>query len=426
MNEQNRNNSIRDPWDQDFYETGRTRPPKNYGCLIAALLGLAIFMGGIISALGLLNIHIFTQSRNAEDPDVSSVQFLAEDPSQEATTAPTQASEATTEPAEATQACDPMQLNQSPPSIENIPQEGGLSLQEIYAKAIPSVVSISCTLQNGTSTGTGVILSQDGYIITNSHVVEDAVAIQIQLTDERVFDAQLIGADTISDLAVLSVDATGLIPAEFGDSAVLRVGDAVAAIGDPLGVQLRGSMTDGIVSAINRDITTGGRTMTLIQTNAALNSGNSGGPLLNCYGQVIGINTMKIGDYMSTSGVEGLGFAIPSATVKEIVDQLIAQGYVSGRPALGMSVEDVPSFYQHFYRYPDGVYITEVDPDSDAAAQGIEPGDILLALNGTRITSAAALETMLYTCQVGDVIEIVLYRSGKQATLSLTLGEFNG
>ena len=426
MNEQNRNNSIRDPWDQDFYETGRTRPPKNYGCLIAALLGLAIFMGGIISALGLLNIHIFTQSRNAEDPDVSSVQFLAEDPSQEATAAPTQASEATTEPAEATQACDPMQLNQSPPSIENIPQEGGLSLQEIYAKAIPSVVSISCTLQNGTSTGTGVILSQDGYIITNSHVVEDAVAIQIQLTDERVFDAQLIGADTISDLAVLSVDATGLIPAEFGDSAVLRVGDAVAAIGDPLGVQLRGSMTDGIVSAINRDITTGGRTMTVIQTNAALNSGNSGGPLLNCYGQVIGINTMKIGDYMNSNGVEGLGFAIPTTTVQEIVNQLIGQGYVSGRPSLGITGESVPYAYQRFYNMPAGLYITGVEEDSAADEMGIEPGDILVSIDKVNITDGDTLNTALYAYQAGDTVELIVFRSGRYYSLELTLNEATG
>ena len=239
--------------------------------------------------------------------------------------------------------------------------------------------------------------------------------------DGSTHAAQIIGTDTISDLAVLYTDTTGLAPAEFGDSAALRVGDSVVAIGDPLGVELRGTMTDGIVSAINRDISTDGRTMTLIQTNAALNSGNSGGPLLNCYGQVIGINTMKIGDYMSSAGVEGLGFAIPSATVKEIVDQLIANGYVAGRPALGFTVQEVSSFYQLYYRLPQGVYVTEVAESSDAAAKGIQPGDILLQLDGQRITNTDTLKNLLYTHNAGDLVDVVIYRNGTQYTANIVL-----
>lgn len=427
MDEQNRNNLTRDPWEPDFYETGRTRPPKNYGCLVALMLGFTIFLGGIVSALSLLNIRLFSQSQD-KDPDVSSVQFLSEDPtafSETAASESTGASEITV-PTVPSGSGNTLQLNQSPASVENVPQEGGLSLQEIYSKAIPSVVSISCTLSGSSSSGTGVILTQDGYIITNAHVVEDALSIQVKLTDDRIFSACLVGSDTISDLAVLYIEADGLTPAEFGDSGALRVGDAVAAIGDPLGSELRGTMTDGIVSAINRDITTGGRTMTLIQTNAALNAGNSGGPLLNCYGQVIGINTMKIGDYMSSSGVEGLGFAIPSAAVKEVVDQLLSQGYVSGRPSLGLSAESIPLFYQHLYHYPAGLFITGVDPDSDAAAKGVEAGDILLSFNGTRVTDTEELETLLYACEVSDTVEIVIYRRGMQGTFQLTLGEYSG
>ncbi|MDY3771413.1 MAG: trypsin-like peptidase domain-containing protein, partial [Candidatus Faecousia sp.] len=219
------------------------------------------------------------------------------------------------------------------------------------------------------------------------------------------------------------IDCTDLTPAQFGDSSTLRVGDTVVAIGDPLGAAFRGTYTNGIVSAINRDVDMNGRTMTLIQTNAALNSGNSGGPLINCYGQVIGINTMKIGTFTDTAGVEGLGFAIPSTQVKEIVDQIISQGYVSGRPTLGISGETLSTFYQHYYRMPAGLYITEVDPGSDAARKGIQEGDMLLYLGDTRITGMEDLKTAVYDCEVGEVVEVIVYHKGQQYKLELTLSE---
>jgi serine protease Do len=217
---------------------------------------------------------------------------------------------------------------------------------------------------------------------------------------------------------VLYVEADDLTPAEFGDSATLRVGDTVVAIGDPLGVAFRGTMTDGIVSAINRNVTTGGRTMTLIQTNAALNSGNSGGPLINCFGQVIGINTLKIGTFADDAGVEGLGFAIPSVTVKEIVDQLIAQGYVSGRPALNLTGQWVSTFHQQFRGLPAGLYITDAPEDSD-----IRPRDILLAVDGIRVTEHEELESVLYTHQAGDTVTLTLYRGGQEYRVEMKLEE---
>ena len=247
--------------------------------------------------------------------------------------------------------------------------------------------------------------------------------IRVLLSDQRYLDAQLVGSDSRSDLAVLHVEAEDLIPAVFGDSDQTRVGDTVVAIGDPLGIELRGTMTDGIISAINRDVEVGGRVMSLLQTNAALNSGNSGGPLINSYGQVIGINTMKVGDYVSTAGVEGLGFAIPSTTVKTIVDQLISQGYVSGRPTLGLTGETLSLFYQHYYRLPTGLYLTEVEPDGPADRAGIQPGDILLTLDGISITSADALDRFLYAHQVGDTVTVTVYRSGQQGTVDITLEE---
>jgi len=232
--------------------------------------------------------------------------------------------------------------------------------------------------------------------------------------------------DEISDLAVLHIETEDLIPAQFGDSAQLQVGDTVVAIGDPLGVKFRGTYTNGIVSAINRDVELNGRTMTLIQTNAALNSGNSGGPLINCYGQVIGINTMKIGAFTDSAGVEGLGFAIPSATVKEVVEQLVTQGYVSGRPTLGIQGEALSSFYQHYYRLPAGVYITHVEYGSDAYRVGIEEGDLLLSIGGTRVASYDEMRSAILSYEVGDTVEVVVYRGGQQYLAEVTLSEDKG
>jgi len=169
-----------------------------------------------------------------------------------------------------------------------------------------------------------------------------------------------------------------------------------------------------------------GRPMTLIQTNAALNSGNSGGPLINCYGQVIGINTMKISAFTNQAGVEGLGFAIPSATVEDVVEQLIRQGYVSGRPTLGIEGESLSLFYQHYYRLPDGLYITDVVSGTDAAAKGIERGDILLSVNGTRVTTAQELSAVIYNCEVGETVTVMVYRGGYQYELQLTVAEDKG
>ena len=418
-----------DPWDRGTYQTGSTTPPKSHGGIIAVGLVLAIFLLGVVSILAMMRISIF-QVGGEPEPDIQSHLNIqdpndtkhTEAPTTQPTVSPTQNFTDPTDGSDPSRHSD-IGMETSPTGVANIPQVGGLSLQEIYVQCIDSVVSISCTFPGGSATGTGVILSEDGYLVTNAHVVEGAAAIQVILNDERVLDAVLIGADEISDLAVLKVDEHGLTPAELGDSNVLRVGDAVVAIGDPLGISLRGTMTDGIISGINRDITVDGRAMTLIQTTAALNEGNSGGPLINCYGQVIGINTMKIGDYMSSAGVEGLGFAIPSATVREIVDQLISQGYVSGRPDLGLEGQAVSMLYQLYGRLPQGFYITHVDPNSSAAQIGIQEGDVLISLDGVRITGADSYEAQLYTYEVGDTVTAIIYRDGRQYEVKLTVTE---
>ena len=317
-----------------------------------------------------------------------------------------------------------LQIAASPQSLENIAEvPGAVSWQEIYEKVMPSVVSITCYDGRSQSSGTGVIMDAAGYIITNAHVVEDALSIQVLLTDGRELEARCVGSDMLSDLAVLRVIATGLIPAEFGDSDKLRVGDEVVAIGDPLGVELRGTMTNGIISGINRDIKSGNRTLTLMQTTAALNTGNSGGPLVNCYGQVVGINTMKIGDYASESGVEGLGFAIPITSVQTVLEQLANQGYVAGRPYLGLEGQAISTFYQFYYRMPAGILITAVDPASDAAAKGLSRGDILMSLGGKQITSLDILEQILYASTPGDALKATVYRDGMEFAVTIVVGE---
>ena len=273
-------------------------------------------------------------------------------------------------------------------------EEGALCLQDIYSRVIDSVVSISSMTSSGTSSGTGIIMSSDGYVITNHHVISGALVISVLTNDNREFEAALVGSDEMSDLAVLKIDARGLQAAEFGDSSKLRVGDSVVAIGDPLGVQLRGTMTNGIISAINRDLTVGDRTMTLIQTNAALNNGNSGGPLINCYGQVIGINTVKMSSYYTAS-----------ATVE----------------GLGISGDSLPTYYRAYYRLPDGVYVTSVNDGSDAKAKGIREGDIVTAINGEVISSIDDLNTIKNQYAAGDEVTLTIYRSGAYYEVTVTL-----
>ena len=408
-------------WDDSSWQTGSTEPPKSHGGLIAVLLILIIFLCGIVTVLGILNVRMFQQLNRQEEGDLS-ISFT-EDAHIEI---PQQLIPIEISPTEAAETVPPMTLTPGTASVENIPEAGAMSLQDIYQQNIPSVVSILCEGRGGSSTGTGVILSEEGYIVTNAHVVEGAADITVQLTDDRLFHADVVGSDEISDLAVLFIQADSLVPASFGDSEALRVGDTVVAIGDPLGVEFRGTYTNGIVSAINRDVAIEGRTMTLIQTNAALNSGNSGGPLINCYGQVIGINTMKISTFTNRTGVEGLGFAIPSTTVQDIVSQLIEQGYVSGRPTLGITGESLSLFYQHYYRLPAGLYITAVEPGTSAYAKGVESGDILISLNGTPISTMDGLNAAIYAHEVGDTLEAVVYRGGQQYLLELTLTEDKG
>ena len=243
MNERNRNYP---EWDDNTYYTGPTEPPKNRGALVALLLIFIIFLCGIVTVLGVLNIRLF-QKLNRGDPS----QELAISFTTEETTSETQAPEATGEDREAKPAVHAgctMDLQAAPKGVDTIPEGGGLSLQEIYAKNIPSVVSISCQSSRGTASGTGVVLSSDGYLVTNYHVISGAQEITVLLTNDRTFTAQSVGYDAVSDLAVLHINAQDLTPARFGNSDSLRVGDTVVAIGDPI-IALKGGATKELEEA---------------------------------------------------------------------------------------------------------------------------------------------------------------------------------
>ncbi|RCX09620.1 serine protease Do [Anaerobacterium chartisolvens] len=314
----------------------------------------------------------------------------------------------------------------------------GSSVTSIAKKASPSIVGIRTTVASQSSRfydipsssgeGSGVIISEDGYIMTNYHVVSNAdpksgisnrTTLEVFLHDKRQVEAEFIGGDSQNDLAVIKINLDDITPAELGDSSKLQVGELAVAIGNPLGIEFMGSVTSGIVSAMNRTVTIGDNTLTLIQTDAAINPGNSGGALLNSQGKVIGINTAKI----SVSGVEGLGFAIPINIAKPIVDQLIMFGYVKGRPMIGIGGNEITEVFSQIYNIPIGIYITEVSRGSGAYNAGLKKGDVLVSLAGKEVKTMKDVDTIKKKYKAGDTVDIVIVRDGKKQNLKLTFSE---
>ncbi|MBO5366181.1 MAG: trypsin-like peptidase domain-containing protein [Peptococcaceae bacterium] len=268
--------------------------------------------------------------------------------------------------------------------------------------------------------GSGVIYSEDGYIITNYHVIEDATSVVVTLSDEQEYEAVIIGADEASDLAVLKIDAGRKLPAaEFGNSSELQIGELVVAIGNPLGYD--NTVTDGIVSGLNRQLSDYTDEMTLIQTNAAINSGNSGGALVNGRGEVIGINSAKL----VASNAEGMGFALSIDEVKPLVEQLITQGHVS-RPYMGVTIDSqyqVDEETAERYEIPMGIMIYEVAENSPAERAGLRAGDIIYKVNDTLIQSFDDLSELIDSSQVGDTLRVLANREGKKVVCDVVLGD---
>lgn len=302
---------------------------------------------------------------------------------------------------------------------------------EVYAANVNSTVGITTSITTNfwgyqttsAASGSGFIISKDGYILTNHHVIEDSNAITVSFYDGTSKDAKLVGYDASNDIAVLKVDAQDLAPVVLGDSDNLNVGDTVLAIGNPLG-ELTFSLTVGAVSALEREVTTStGVTMDLMQTDCAINSGNSGGALFNLYGEVIGITNAKYSSNGSSSeaSIDNIGFAIPMNNVRSIVKSLIEKGYIS-KPYIGVSVTDVSQETQS-YGLPQGAAVKSVVEDSPCAKAGLQVNDIITHVDGEQITGSSDLVNIVGDCQVGQVLKLTVYRQGVSLDMELTVGE---
>ena len=299
-----------------------------------------------------------------------------------------------------------------------------LSLPDIAETTEDSVVEITTETVSGNSrmrqfvvegAGSGVVITNDGYIVTNNHVIDGATSISVRLTSGKSYDAELIGKDSQTDLAVIKIDAANLTPAVLGNSSELKVGDLAVVIGNPLG-ELGGTVTDGIISALDREITIDGETMTLLQTNAAINPGNSGGGLFNAKAELVGIVNAKT----SGSGIEGLGFVIPIDTAKPVITSLIELGYVSGRPSLGVELIDISDVATAmYYRVSQlGVYVANQGNNTE-----FEAGDLILKLNEQEVSSSADIKSILSQYSIGDEITVQVYRDGNLQNIFVTIQE---
>lgn len=297
-----------------------------------------------------------------------------------------------------------------------------LSYNEIFQKCSPSVVGIKSfdgKSSDSYSWGSGIVVSSDGYILTNTHVIDEGERATVQLYDGTTCAAKLVAADSQSDIAILKIEKTGLTPAVFASSKNIRTGDAVCAIGNPLSPDYSLTMTSGIISATSREISYNGAVMKLLQTDTSINEGNSGGPLFNNCGQVIGITNMKI--VSSFSNIEGIGFAIPSDTLQSIVAALMNDGAVYGRSTIGITVGPISEDIADYYDIPVGLYVSEVLDNSDAQKQGIKKGDIITKVNGKDAHSTSDIAEEKSKLDIGDTIDFTVWRSGSTFKVSVKI-----
>jgi serine protease Do len=311
-----------------------------------------------------------------------------------------------------------VQLEDRPGS--NVPM---MSIPDIYQQVSPSVVMILAGSNSSMALGTGIIMSEDGFIITNAHIITASDDIQIVMCDnETIYNAEIMGSDTTTDIAVLKIDAHDLQPAAFGNSDQVVIGESVVTIGNPYSMSYAQTVTDGIISGIRRNVYDGSTKTNLLQTNAQLNPGNSGGPLINMYGQVIGINSAKI---MSSGSAtyEGLGFAIPMTDAKEIVDELIRFGYIAPDPVIGITVSYVSQESASAVSMVSGCMVMSVEPDSDAHKQGLRIGDIITQINGKTFNDLDGFIREKNRHQVGDWIDLTYWRMGEYYEIRVELIE---
>ena len=306
--------------------------------------------------------------------------------------------------------------------IEEIPQDGMMTPNQVYEKVKHSVVAVvtygqgSDLTDSPISSGSGIVFSEDGYIVTNSHVIGDSNQYPVKVVftgqdeneEDQEYPAQIVGYDKRTDIAVLKIDAAGLTPAEFADSDQLKVGDTVLSLGNPgvAGENFTNTLTKGMVSAVNRTVTMSSINMQYIQTDAAINPGSSGGALLNLYGQVVGINAAKI----TTTEIEGICFAIPTNIAKDVINDIVKNGYVSDRVRLGVTIRGLSSYEAEMYNVPQGLVIVGFSSDSEIPSKGAEIGDIITAINGVNTTSSNTLYNELEKFKAGEKVKLTIYR----------------
>ncbi len=410
--------------------------PKNRGGLaLACVLLMMIFcVAAAVGVFALLSSNI-----NEEEPDAEAVRSETEENYRK------QIEELQKTVDELKSSVETIKNNQSTSSSSvytGISPLNETGIEEIAEAVKPSIVTITVSVpstryQSGffsytvggvTSTGTGIIYNTEGYIVTNYHVVSyydsyDNVTIDVTLSDGREFSAEFIGGDKNNDLAVIKIESDdSLVPAKFGSSSDLKVGAVVLAIGNPLGIEFAGSVTLGIVSAVDRTIDKENTADSMIQTDAAINPGNSGGALVITNGEVVGITTLKVSD----TEVEGLGFAIPIDYASPLISNLVEFGYVKDRPATGISGSTVSASVSRYYGVPQGVIVTNVEENSGADLAGIQVNDIITEIDGERIETMADIQSVNASHKVGDVIKVTAYRNGDYYSTNLKLMEDRG
>ncbi len=402
----------RPEWENNSFEqTDVCNPPKKkktWIILLAVILAALLLIGGGV-AVGFLAYSV--------SHDETVVNSSEGSPNEESSY----------ENSESSSESDTGITIESRPNEEEIKlPDGRLTSVQVAQKMTPSVVAIvvyqkdKFGIETATGSGSGIVMSEDGYILTCSHVIDDGDVsgkVEVVYTDGTTSNAKIVGYDTQTDLAVIKADKTGLIPAEFGDSNQLMVGEVVYVIGSPSGVEYLGSFAGGYVSAVNREITVGTQKYKLacIQTDAAINPGNSGGALINEYGQVVGINSAKL---VSTN-VEGMGFAIPSNTAQSVVASILESGYVTGRPMIGITFTGISEELANAAGIPKGIRIVGIDETCDVANKDVKIGDIVTAVDGNTVTELNEIASVLNKKQPGDSVTLSIYRVEENGNIKI-------
>lgn len=397
-------------WDEGTYQTGAFKEPRASSGLVAVLLLVVIFLGGLCSVLGIVNIRLLAQITNENNETVPLNQeahstVVGNDSVLDRLDVPLP------------------QVPQKPQVLLQIANHTGagtpnaLSAQQIREQNARSLVEVQClTHLNSTESGIGLVLSSDGFILTNSHVVDTAKRIFVTLSDGTMLRAALVGRDNFSDLAVLYVDRQDLVPARFCNNRNLQVGQPTFAFeaGDqPIVIR------ESSIFSTGRVFTTKSGSIRLVQTCA----GGTTGPVFDSFGHVIGFQVGAISDYFTNADIQGMGMVVPTGGIRQILEKLLQEGFVSGQPHLGLEVEAISKLYQQYWQLPGGLLLTGVSGNSDAALKGLQEGDILLALDGKPVQNRSDLYAILYNHQAGDSLIAVISRDGQQFTVTLTIEE---